>query len=201
MFALPKVYLASKSPRRRELLKQIGVSYEVLLLREGGPRGADVDETPLPDEQPKAYVERISRLKAQAAWNMVESRRLYRQPVLAADTTVALGDRILAKPIDRDEAKAMLLALSDREHQVFTCVTIRRDNNVQSAVSESTVRFAPLSIAEIDAYVRTGEPMDKAGAYAIQGFAQAFVQWMLGSYSGVMGLPLHETVTLLRKYA
>ena len=199
MFALPKIYLASKSPRRRELLKQVGIGFDVLLLRENGPRGADVDETSLPGEAPKAYVERISRMKADAGWSKVEARHLPRYPVLAADTTVALGDRILVKPVDRDEAKAMLVALADREHHVFTSVAVRHESQVFTTVSESTVRFGPISAAEIEAYVRTGEPMDKAGAYAIQGFAQGFVQWMVGSYSGVMGLPLHETIMLLRK--
>lgn len=200
LFVLPRIYLASKSPRRRELLKQIGVSFEMLLFREQPPRGTDVDESPLPGELPRAYVERVSHLKAETGWMRVVQRSLRRHPVLAADTTVALGDRILGKPASREEAIEMLQALSGREHQVFTAVTVKLDATVHAVTTESIVTFAKLSDREIQTYVHSGEPMDKAGAYAIQGVAQAFIPQIAGSYSGIMGLPLFETVELLRRF-
>jgi septum formation protein len=194
-----KVYLASRSPRRRELLKQIGVAFEVLLLRERPERTPDVDESPQPGELPDDYVRRVCRDKAATGWRRVLERRLPRLPVLAADTTVCLGARIFGKPADRAEAAAMLAALSGREHRVLTAVALQFDEQLEAAVSESTVRFDRLEAADIAEYVATGEPMDKAGAYAVQGRAAAFIAELRGSYSGVMGLPLHETATLLRR--
>ncbi|MBM3345288.1 MAG: septum formation inhibitor Maf [Betaproteobacteria bacterium] len=192
------VYLASRSPRRRELLTQIGIGFEMLLLREGNDRAPDVDETPRPGEPPDHYVMRVSRDKAAMGWRRLVERRLPRLPVLAADTTVCLGDRILGKPADRAEAATMLAALSGREHRVLTAVAIQFDAFLETAVSESVVRFDALDEAMIAAYVATGEPMDKAGAYGIQGRAAAFIAELRGSFSGVMGLPLYETATLLR---
>jgi septum formation protein len=200
LFVVPRIYLASKSPRRRELLKQIGVSFEMLLFREQPPRGTDVDESPLPGESPRAYVERVSLLKAEMGWLRVVQRSLRKHPVLAADTTVALGDRILGKPANREEAAEMLQALSGRDHQVFTAVAVKLDTTVHLTVTESIVTFAKLSDREIQAYVHSGEPVDKAGGYGIQGAAQAFIPQIAGSYSGVMGLPLFETVELLRRF-
>lgn len=184
------VYLASRSPRRRELLAQIGVAHRVI--------PADVDESPREGEPPRAYVERLARAKAEAGWHAVEREGLDPAPVLAADTTVALGARILGKPADRAEAEAMLAQLSGRRHEVFTGIALRFGTRLESAVSASEVAFGPLTPAEIRAYVASGEADDKAGAYGIQGRAGAFVAELRGSYSGVMGLPLHETARMLR---
>lgn len=194
-----RVYLASRSPRRRELLKQIGVGFEMLLLRERPERPSDVNEEPLPDESPDAYVRRVCGEKARTGWRRLAERGLPRLPVLAADTTVCLGDQILGKPVDRADAARMLGELSGREHRVLTAVGIQFDARLELAFSESTVRFCPLTTNDISAYVATGEPMDKAGAYAIQGRAAAFIPELRGSYSGVMGLPLYETAMLLER--
>jgi septum formation protein len=195
-----RIYLASRSPRRRELLKQIGVPFELLMFRESGVRGADVDEAAQPGESPDDYVRRVCRYKAGTAWTRVEQRKLPRLPVLAADTTVCLGDEILGKPSDRRDAERVLGALSGREHRVLSAVTLHFDRRVELAVSESFVVFRELSRDEIRRYVETGEPMDKAGAYAIQGRAAAFIRELRGSYSGVMGLPLYETSQLLGRF-
>ncbi len=195
------IYLASRSPRRRELLQQLGVRFEPLLFRAGTRQDADTDEAVLPGEQPDEYVRRVTLLKAQAAWQRVVMRRgLQRKAVLAADTTVALAGQVLGKPADRAEAEHMLALLSGTQHRVLTAVAIRMDSHVELAVSESHVNFAPLDADRIAAYVATGEPFDKAGAYAIQGRAAAFVERIEGSYSGVMGLPLYETANLLRLF-
>lgn len=195
-----RIYLASRSPRRRELLKQIGVGYEMLLLREDPARSVDVDETPLPGEAPHDYVLRITRAKAETAWLRLQQRRLPRMPVLAADTAVVLGERILGKPTDGAAAAEMLRALSGHEHQVLTAVALAFDQRLDVRLSVSTVSFKNLSDDEIRRYVLTGEPLDKAGAYAIQGRAAAFVASLGGSYSGVMGLPLFETTQLLTEF-
>jgi nucleoside triphosphate pyrophosphatase len=197
---VPKIYLASRSPRRRELLKQIGVAFEVLLLREQPSRGPDVNETALPGETPDEYVRRIGRLKADVGWDRVVQRQLPRHPVLAADTTVCVENQILAKPADRADAARLLALLSGREHRVLTAVAIRFESRWKMTVNETVVRFRSLSQADIDAYVESGEPMDKAGAYAIQGRAAAFVPELRGSYSGVMGLPLYETAQLIESF-
>ena len=196
----PKIYLASRSPRRRELLKQIGIAFEVLLLREQPGRAPDVDEAALPGEAPRDYVTRVCRLKADVGWERVLQRQLRRQPVLAADTAVCLENEILGKPADRADAARMLAQLSGREHRVLTAVALRLDARSQVVVSETTVRFGALSEGDIRAYVESGEPMDKAGAYAIQGRAAAFVTELRGSYSGVMGLPLYETARLVESF-
>jgi septum formation protein len=194
-----RVYLASRSPRRRELLKQIGVGFEMLLLRERPERPSDVSEEPQPGERPDDYVRRVCSEKARTGWRRLLERGLRRLPVLAADTTVCLGDRIYGKPANRDDAARMLGELSGREHRVLTAVGLQFDARLEIAVSESMVRFSPLTEQDISAYVATGEPMDKAGAYAIQGRAAAFIPELRGSFSGVMGLPLFETVMLLEK--
>jgi len=195
------IYLASRSPRRRELLAQIGVRFEPLLFREGARRDSETDESVQRGEQPDDYVRRVTRLKADAAWQRVVMRRgLRRQPVLAADTTVALTGEILGKPADRDDAKRILGVLSGTQHRVLTAVALQYEDRNEMVVSESLVTFAPLSPERIAAYVETGEPFDKAGAYGIQGRAGAFVERIEGSYSGIMGLPLFETVQLLAKF-
>lgn len=200
VLALPRIYLASRSPRRRELLKQIGVGFEVLLFRELGLRGRDVDEEPRPNENPDDYVRRITQMKADMGWTRVLQRSLPRLPVLSADTTVALGSKIFGKPASRDDAMAMLRELSGREHRVLTAVAIKFESVFDMIVNENIVRFRDLDDAEIRDYVDTGEPIDKAGAYAIQGRAAVFIPEILGSYTGVMGLPLYETANLLRKF-
>jgi septum formation protein len=196
----PKIYLASRSPRRRELLKQIGIAFEVLLLRQQPARGPDVNEAPLAGEAPDDYVRRISRLKVDVGWDRVVQRQLPRHPVLAADTTVCLENEILGKPSDPAEAARMLKLLSGREHRVLTAVAMKFESRAKMEVNESVVRFRALSEADIVTYVASGEPMDKAGAYAIQGRAAAFVSELRGSYSGVMGLPLYETAQLIENF-
>jgi septum formation protein len=193
------IYLASRSPRRRELLSQIGVRYHLLLFRARPDAPPDVDENALPGEAPDAYVERIARAKAEAGWKLLRLRNLPLAPVLAADTTVALEGRMLAKPADRKEAAEMLAALSGKRHQVLTAVALKRDDDLFSALSRSEVQFKNLSSEEMAQYVATGEGDDKAGAYAIQGRAARFIVELHGSYSGVMGLPLYETAQLLEK--
>lgn len=206
------IYLASKSPRRRELLHQIGVPFEMLLLREvpvnrafsdqrrSAPSLAnrcDVDESPLANELPRNYVERVVKLKATVAHNIMLARKLVVRPILAADTTVVLNDKIIGKPVDAADAAATLRALSGQTHQVMTGIALHHQGALQFCLSVSNVRFKPLTEAEIHRYILTGEPMDKAGSYGVQGRAAAFVAHLSGSYSGVMGLPLHETATLL----
>ena len=195
------IYLASRSPRRRELLAQIGVRFEPLLFRDGARRDPDTDESVLEGETPDDYVMRVTRQKVQAAWERVVMRRgLRRMPVLAADTTVALGEDVFGKPLDRDHAVSMLTALSGSQHRVLTAVAVALEGRVETALSISLVTFAPLAEERIRAYADSGEPFDKAGAYAIQGRAGAFVERIEGSYSGVMGLPLFETAALLRQF-
>ncbi len=195
------IYLASRSPRRRELLTQIGVRYHLLLFRERAESPQEVNEDPHPGEAPDAYVERLARAKAEAGWNRMLQRNLPHAPELSADTTVALGERIFGKPADRADAAAMLGALSGRTHEVLTAVAVKWHDVLHSALSRSEVRFKDLAEAEIREYVGTGEADDKAGAYGIQGRAARFVVELRGSYSGVMGLPLYETGQLLERIA
>ena len=192
------IYLASKSPRRRELLKQIGVQFELLMMREQSPRG-DVDEVPLAGEAPLVYVERIVLLKAAMAMKAMRERRLPPRLILTADTTVTIDGEVLGKPLDRDHAASMLTRLSGRSHEVLTAIAVASDREIKHAVTTSTVSFATLSAEEIKRYVDSGEPMDKAGAYAVQGLAAKFISTLEGSYSGVMGLPLYDTTMLLRQ--
>lgn len=191
------LYLASRSPRRLELLRQIGVEPTVLPTRVSQGR-LDVDEAPLPRESPRAYVTRLAMLKAEAGHRARLGRNLPPWPILAADTTVVLDRRILGKPAHVDEAAAMLRAYSGRTHRVLTAVALAHDGFVRSAVSVSNVRFRDISEAEIQAYVASREVYDKAGGYGIQGRAAVFIQHLSGSYSGVMGLPLYETSELLK---
>jgi septum formation protein len=200
IFGDKRIYLASRSPRRRELLKQIGVSFELLLLREDLRRGADVDETPLPDESPGVYVLRMAVAKVNMAVRQIAYRALPQKPVLAADTTVVFDDRVIGKPENADHATRILRALSGREHKVLTAVALALKEQVETQISVSSVWFHELTDADIRGYVATGEPLGKAGAYAIQGRAGAFVTRIAGSYSGIMGLPLVETAELLKKF-
>jgi septum formation protein len=195
-----RIYLASRSPRRRELLKQIGVNFELLLLREDPRRGGDVDETPLADEPPDAYALRVASTKADFAARQIMQRSLPQHPVLAADTTVVLDGRILGKPADAGDAIQMVQALSGREHQVITAVAMARKEQLETRLSVSNVRFREISEFDIRRYITSGEPLDKAGAYAIQGRAAVFITRIEGSYSGIMGLPLAETADLLQRF-
>jgi septum formation protein len=201
MIAIPDrgIYLASRSPRRRELLSQIGVRYHLLLFRERLGERPEIDEAVIEGEAPAAYVERMARAKAEAGWNRMLQRNLPHAPILAADTTVALGGRILGKPSDRAEAAEMLALLSGERHEVLTGVALKHQDQVEFALSISEVLLKKLSPEEIAQYVASGEGDDKAGAYAIQGRAARFIVELRGSYSGVMGLPLYETSLLLDK--
>jgi septum formation protein len=181
------VYLASASPRRRELLRQIGVPFRLI--------AGEVDEGLLQDEIPETYVSRLAAAKALAGWQI---GRKADAPVLAADTAVVFDGRILGKPLDRNDAEHMLLRLSGRTHEVLTAVALRSDAGLETRVSRSWVTFRTIDAAEARAYWDTGEPCDKAGGYAIQGYAAVFVARLEGSYSGVMGLPLFETAELLK---
>ncbi len=194
----PLLHLASQSPRRRALLDQIGIRYALLLPDDD--EDAEALEERSGDETPRAYVRRVARLKADAALRRVVRRALPEAPVLAADTTVAIEQTILGKPIDRDDARRMLRSLSGRAHRVLSAVVVADATRVEEALSESRVRFRTLDDAEIDRYVATGEPYGKAGAYAIQGRAAAFVERIAGSHSGIVGLPLFETMALLRRF-
>jgi septum formation protein len=194
-----KIYLASKSPRRRELLRQIGVEFELLMLRDLMPRGADVDEHVLPNESAQAYVARVTQDKAAFAQRIMHMRRLPERPILAADTTVVLGEQILGKPADAAEAAHMLRMLSGHTHQVITCVTVQFDSQAWHATQTSEVSFHTLSEQTIETYCAGAEPYDKAGAYGIQGMAAMFIREIRGSYSGIMGLPLFETAQLLQQ--
>lgn len=195
------IYLASRSPRRRELLAQVGVRFEMLLFREGTRQDAETVEDPFPGEHPDDYVRRVTRLKVDAAWQRIVMRKgLRRMPVLAADTTVSLANEMLGKPVDAGDAARMMRLLAGTRHRVLTAVAVAFEGRVAMRVSESHVTFCPLDEARIDAYVASGEPFDKAGGYGIQGRAGAFVQRLEGSYTGVMGLPLFETGEILREF-
>jgi septum formation protein len=196
----PRIYLASQSPRRRELLKQIGINFEMLLMRSDPRRNLEVDETQHPDEQPENYVRRVSQAKAEAGYDVLKLRNLPQFPVLAADTTVTLDGKIFGKPDSAEQAAEMLRQLSGREHHVLSAVAIALEEHVEVALSTSTVRFVTLSEERIRRYLLTREYTDKAGGYAIQGQAGAFIEHLSGSYSGVMGLPLFETVQLLQRF-
>lgn len=181
------IFLASASPRRSALLTQLGVRHEV--------RPVDIDENILRGELPAAYVRRLAIAKAEALWSRLgESER---RPVLGSDTTVALGNDVLGKPADRADGLNMLQRLSSRTHQVYTAVALRHARGCESRLSVSDVTFRALSGMEMEAYWRTGEPVDKAGGYAVQGLAALFIERIAGSYSGIVGLPLYETGELL----
>jgi septum formation protein len=194
-----KIYLASKSPRRRELLRQVGVEFDLLMLRNDPLRGPDVSEEPHPGEAPHDYVARVAKEKGAFAWNVLQQRRQPLRPVLTADTTVTIDGEILGKPLDAVDAAAMLERLSGRTHQVLTSVAVHSTYVSEQITQVSNVRFCKLSPEAIKAYCASTEPYDKAGAYGIQGLAALFVEHIEGSHSGIMGLPLYETVNLLRK--
>lgn len=196
----PQIYLASQSPRRRDLLKQIGIRFQILLMRDDPRRLPDIDESPLQVEMPADYVQRICQAKAHAAWNSVLHRNLPKFPVLSADTTVTVDRKIIGKPRDRADATAMLHLLSGRKHQVLSAVAVMLDERLEMRLSTTEVTFATLSDERIQHYLNSDEAHDKAGAYGIQGIAGAFVQRIEGSYSGVVGLPLYETTELLQSF-
>ncbi len=183
------LYLASQSPRRQQLLEQIGVRFEVMV--------AEVDEAIIQNETPEQHVQRLAFEKANTIWSSLSDE--IRLPVLGADTIVCLDGEILGKPTDKASAKSMLSSLSGREHQVMTGIALISERH-SVCVNVSQVTFRELSQAEIDDYWATGEPIDKAGSYAIQGRAATFVSYLSGSFSGVMGLPLYETAQLLSEY-
>ena len=194
------IYLASRSPRRRELLHQIGVDHEVLTQRIKAARGPDVNESVLAGEDPRAYVTRVCREKAESGWKRVIERKLPLRALLAADTTVCLGREIFGTPANAAEAAGFLARLSGREHEVLTAVAVKFRERMELLLSATAVRFRVLERTEIERYVASGEPMDKAGAYGIQGHAGSFIAEIRGSYSGVMGLPLYETSQLLQRF-
>lgn len=198
--SLSRIYLASRSPRRRELLTQIGIAFDTLLFRAGPREDAEVDETPLPGEAPEAYVQRVAQAKAEHGLRIARLRRLLVRPVLSADTTLEVDGEIIGKPQDAADAARILARLSGRSHRVLTAIAVAAEGRpLEQALSISTVTFRDLSSDEIERYVATGEPLDKAGAYGIQGRAGIFVARLDGSYTGVMGLPVHETALLLRR--
>ncbi|MFZ9551073.1 MAG: Maf family protein [Hylemonella sp.] len=192
------IYLASQSPRRRQLLDQLGVRHELLL--------PDQDEDPeamevvLRGESPTAYVQRVTLLKLDAAKVRMQRRGLPSAPILCSDTTVAMGRTIFGKPQDAQDAARMLQELAGHSHRVLTAVAVGAARGSKSLLSVSRVSFAPMRQQDIAAYVKSGEPMGKAGAYAVQGRAAAFITSISGSYSGIMGLPLYETAQLLRSF-
>ncbi|HWU35813.1 MAG TPA: Maf family protein [Methylovorus sp.] len=186
-----RIYLASRSPRRAELLQQLGI--ETVFM------AADVDETPLPDELPQEYVLRLARAKAETGLAALQAHGGEVLPLLAADTTVAIDGLILGKPEDDDHARAMLLRMSGRWHEVHTGVAVASASGVHVRLSTTRVQMTTLDEATIQAYIATGEPRDKAGAYGIQGLASTFICRIEGSYSGVMGLPVFETSELLKQ--
>jgi septum formation protein len=188
--SLPFVYLASRSPRRVELLSQLGVTCETL--------PADIDETQLVGESPEKYVTRLAQEKAQACLQRLTVEQKA-HPILAADTTVVLDGVVLGKPDDDIDARNMLIALSGSSHEVHTAVALAFNNQIEVVLSTTVVEMMVLTEAQIERYITSGEPKDKAGSYGIQGKAGAWVKRIEGSYSGVMGLPIFETAALLRK--
>ncbi|MGJ7541567.1 Maf family protein [Variovorax sp. LT1R16] len=190
------LYLASQSPRRAQLLGQLGVRHELLLA--APDEDAEALEAVLPGESPTAYVQRVTGLKLDAAVARHRRLGLPNAPILCADTTVALGRDILGKPADAKDAERMLARLAGTTHRVLTAVAVQKGRSRHAALSVSRVRFAPMTRAQIARYVASGEPLGKAGAYGIQGAAAAYVEHIGGSYSGIMGLPMFETAALLR---
>lgn len=191
IYISPTVYLASRSPRRVELLKQLGLSCEIL--------PADIDESQLSDELPERYVVRLAKQKAEACFERLTlTQRGF--PVLAADTTVVLAGQVLGKPDNDDHARQMLQSLSGSAHQVHTAVALAYAGNIEVVLSTTTVEMMALSALQIEHYISSGEHQDKAGSYGIQGLAGAWIKRIDGSYTGVMGLPIYETAELLRKH-
>ena len=206
-----RIYLASRSPRRRELLTQVGIRFEMLMFRDGlGEKARPdpaLDETWLPGETPNAYVQRVAAAKALHGARILSMRKLPPHPVLAADTTIDLDGEVIGKPTDAADATAILTRLSGRTHQVLTAISVAAPassthaERMETLLSISDVHFRTLTMDEIRRYVQSGEPMDKAGAYGLQGRAAIFVDEIRGSHSGIVGLPLCETAILLRKFS
>lgn len=196
----PRIYLASQSPRRRELLTQVGVRFDLLLFRGGARADPETCEDPLPGEAPDAYALRVAAAKARHGTQLLAVRRLPLRPVLAADTTLDVDGTIVGKPADDADAAAILARLSGRTHRVLTAIAVAHGDCLETRLSTSEVRFRPLGAEEIRRYVASGEPRDKAGAYGIQGRAAVFVEEIRGSHSGIVGLPLCETALLLRAF-
>lgn len=194
-----RIYLASRSPRRRELLTQMGIAFDTVVFREGLRADNETDETPHPGEDPVAYVERVARIKAEHGLKIVHDRKLPLRPILSADTTLEFDGEIIGKPLDMPDAMAILKRLSGQTHRVLTGVAVNYQGRTEFVLSSSEVRFRQLDEDEIRHYVISGEPMDKAGAYGIQGRAGMFVEHLAGSFTGVMGLPVCETGELLKK--
>ena len=192
------IYLASQSPRRRQLLEQLGVAYQLLL--PDADEDAEALEQAQANEAPASYVQRVTQLKLDAALRRLNRLSLPAAPVLCSDTTVALGREIFGKPTDPVDAAVILAQLGGRTHRVLTAVAVGLGSRREQVLSQSRVRFAPLGSDEIEAYVGTGEPMGKAGAYGVQGRAAAFIAHISGSYSGIMGLHLFQTAQLLRRF-
>ena len=197
----PRLYLASRSPRRRELLAQIGVAFDTLVLRNPPRDVCELDESPLAAEDPIEYVQRIARRKAEHGWSIVEWRKLPPQAVLAADTPLEQAGELLDTARDAHDAGNIMRRLSGKGHRVLSAVAVAHSGRIETVLSVSEVRFRVLEEEEIARYVASGEPMDKAGAYGIQGRAGMFVEHLAGSYSGVMGLPLCETAQLLKCFS
>ena len=191
------IWLASKSPRRAELLASMGVPFDVLQFKDDAGAHYEVDESVHPGEPPRDYVRRVAFDKALHAVTYVRNNGLPERPLLSADTTVALGDRILGKPADATEAREMLTALSGRVHEVLTAIVVVDGQDIRQMLSVSRVEFMSLNVQTIERYIGSGEPFDKAGGYGIQGHAGIFVSDMQGSFTGIMGLPVHETALLL----
>jgi septum formation protein len=191
------IYLASQSPRRAQLLGQLGVRHELLIAT--AEEDAESLEAVLAGESPTAYVQRVTALKLDAAVRRRARRGLPAAPILCADTTVAIARTILGKPEDGADAARMLASLAGRTHRVMTAIALQHGGRRLAALNVSHVRFAPIGPARIAAYVASGEPLGKAGAYGIQGRAAAFIEHISGSHSGIMGLPMFETAELLRQ--
>jgi septum formation protein len=200
MTVLSRIYLASRSPRRRELLGQIGVGFDMLLFRLPPRDDTEVSEIEHQGETPEDYVQRVARAKAEHALRLLAWRHLPARPVLSADTTLDLEGSIIGKPRDERDAEEILARLSGKTHRVLTAVAVANAERIEHVLSVSDVRFRPIDADEIARYVRSGEPMDKAGAYGIQGKAAMFIEEIRGSHSGIVGLPLCETALLLRRF-
>lgn len=195
-----RIYLASRSPRRRDLLNQIGVRFDLLLFRSALRADAEVDETPLPQEHAEDYVVRMARNKAAFAANLMTARHLLPRPILSADTTLELDGDIIGKPVNDADAQRILARLSGRRHRVLTAIAVTNQIRLEYRLNISEVSFRDIDANEIRRYVLSGEASDKAGAYAIQGHAAAFIDEIHGSHSGIVGLPLCDTVLLLKQF-
>ncbi|AFN35615.1 Maf family protein [Taylorella equigenitalis] len=190
---IPTIYLASESPRRHQLLNQIGIRHEILRV----PKPEGEDEPQFQDEAPEDYVVRTAQDKSDLAWQYVDNNAVLTRPILTADTCVMLDGAVLGKPNDENHASQMLLKLSGRMHEVHTAVVLNVRGQKSLTVSKTKVYFRKLSMRDVSAYITSGEPFGKAGAYGIQGMAAIFIEKIEGSYTGVVGLPVYETYQLL----